>query len=100
MMLMEQVLMVCDAWTCRAQGQGRREGQLLSDISLYSSSDIDKTVVSKSGLACRQYEADKNAYRVFARRYLLYRVGHEKVARLPFARVLVIFSLALVYCVE
>jgi hypothetical protein len=30
----------------------------------------------------------------------LYRVGHEKVARLPFARVLVIFSLALVYCVE
>jgi hypothetical protein len=38
----------------------------------------------------------------------IYRMGHEKVARLPFARVLVIFSLwalvifslALVYCVE
>jgi hypothetical protein len=33
-------------------------------------------------------------------RMLLYSVGPEKVARLPFARVLVIFSLALVYCVE
>jgi hypothetical protein len=30
----------------------------------------------------------------------MYRMGHEKVSRLPFARVLVIFSLALVYCVE
>jgi hypothetical protein len=28
--------------------------------------------------------------------YAFYRVDHEKVARLPFARVLVIFSLALV----
>jgi hypothetical protein len=38
--------------------------------------------------------------KILIKMFIKYRVGHEKVARHPFACVLVIFCLALVYCVE